>query len=541
MRSRPFSRASLSVILALAAAACTASDDPGPRPRGGSIRIQGEEPGSLDPAHADDPAETRIVRNLFRGLVTFDETRGSIQPASALRFTVGADARTFEFTLRRDDRFSNGEPVLAESFARAFARATAPSESSPVASEFSEIQGFAERRAGRTPNLSGVVVVDDFTLRITLSAPDAEFPAKLTHPVFSPIPSDAAMLAREPSWGESPIGNGPWQLKEPWKHNESIVLEPNPQYTGPDEPNLDEAVFVLLDDVDVSYDQWLAGNLDWTGIPPAQINAVRAQNPGQTVTGVTPHLVYLIATGRAPTNDVTFRRALSLAIARDVIARGGTWSGRALEATGLVPPGIPGYRRPDNEGVGPCGFCRLDPPESKRLLAASGVRLGGPMTMHHTSLPDQERWVDAVARSLKQNLGIDTRTNKTVSLSFYADQLRARALDGFAAYEVDLTTPSTDGMLFPLFHSDATGRLNLNRYANPEVDQILAAARSERDGTARVALYRQAEDKILQDLPIIPLWWVQEIRLARLSKFGGLEMDLFGDPTITTAYLKSSS
>ncbi|MGH2727168.1 MAG: peptide ABC transporter substrate-binding protein, partial [Actinomycetota bacterium] len=492
MRSRLVSRATLSVILALAASACTASEAPGPRPQGGSIRIEGEEPGSLDPAHADDPAETRIVRNLFRGLVGFDETRGSIQPATASRFTVSTDSRTFEFTLRRNDRFSNGEPVTAESFARAFARATAPVESSPIAGMFSEIQGFAERRAGKTPNLSGVVPLDDYTLRITLSAPNAEFPATLTHPAFSPIPSDAAMLAREPSWGESPIGNGPWQLKEPWKHNESIVLEPNPQYTGPDRPNLKEAVFVLLDDVGVSYDQWLAGNLDWAGIPPAQINAVRAQNPGEIVTTVTPHLVYLIATGRPPTNDVTFRRAVSLAIARDVIARGGTWSGRALASTGLVPPGIPGYRRPDNEQVGPCAFCRLDAAEAKRLLSASGVRLDGPLPLQH--LPDQEQWVDAVARNLKQNLGIDTRTHKTVSLSFYADQLRRRDLDGFAAYEVELATPSPDGILFPIFQSRSTGLLNLNRYANPEVDRLLGAARAERDATARIALYRQAED-----------------------------------------------
>lgn len=539
MRPRLVSRATLSLILALTAGACSGSDEPGPLPQGGSIRVDSEEPGSLDPAHADDPAETRIVRNLFRGLVGFDETRGSIQPATALRFTVSSDARTFDFILRRDDRFSNGEPVTAESFRRAFSRATAPAENSPNAPLFAEVQGFADRRAGKTANLSGVVAVDDYTLRITLAAPNAEFPATLTHPAFSPIPSDAAMLARQPSWSESPIGNGPWQLKEPWKHNESIVLEPNQRYTGPERPNLKEAVFVLLDDVGVSYEQWLAGNLDWAGIPPARTNEVRAQNPSETVTSVTPRLVYLIATGRPPTNDVTFRRAVSLAIARDVIARGGAWSGRALPATGLVPPGVPGYRRPDLEQIGPCAFCRLDAAEAKRLLAASGVRTDGPMPVHHTS--GQDGWVDAIGRNLKQNLGIDTRPRKTVSLSFYADQLRGRALEGFAAYVVQLSTPSPDGLLFPIFQSRSTGLLNLNRYANPEVDRLLAAARAQRDGTERIELYRQAEDIVLQDLPVIPLWWLQEIRLARLSKFGGLEMDLWGDPTITTAYLKSAS
>jgi ABC-type oligopeptide transport system substrate-binding subunit len=123
-------------------------------------------------------------------------------------------------------------------------------------------------------------------------------------------------------------------------------------------------------------------------------------------------------------------------------------------------------------------------------------------------------------------------------MSDYVDALRAGRLRGFAAFEVSMNTPSPDALLYTLFHSSSIGGLNLGRYRSADADRLLDAARGERDNATRIELYQQAEDRILEDMPIIPLWWLTEIRLARLSKFDGLGMDLFGDPTITTAFLK---
>lgn len=496
----------------------------------------------MDPAHADDPAETRIVRNLFRGLVRFDEHRGAPQPASATKWEISSDARTFVFTLRRDDRFSNGEPVRAESFVRAFNRATAPAESSPVAAFFANIAGYTAKQAGTAPSLAGVDALDEYTLRIMLKDPDAEFLRKVTHPAFSPVPSDAAMLSRKPSWGEAPVGNGPWQLKEPWKHNESIVLQPNPQYSGSDGPNLDEAVFVLLDDVDVSYEQWLAGNVDWTRIPLERLERVRAENPGQVLTKVTPRLAFLVAfPGTPPTSVAAFRQALSLAIDRAAGARAGIPGGLAMPATGIVPPGVPGYRKPGPEILAPCTLCRFDLLTARKLFADSSVRLTKPLDLNFTPIRDQERWAGTVSAALEKNLGIKTKMVSKRPSGDYLEALRHGRLQGLAAFETGMVTPSLDELLYSLFHSGAVGQTNIARYQRRDVDGLIDAARAEPDETDRLGLYQEAEDRILEDLPIIPLWWLTEIRLARLSKFGGLEMDLFGDPTITTAFLKPTN
>jgi oligopeptide transport system substrate-binding protein len=542
MLARRWMHAAFVLSLLIACQACVGGD-PDPKPeRGGSIRVEGNEPASLDPAQANDSAETRIVRNLFRGLVLFDEHRGKIQPASATDWEISSDARTFVFRLRNENVFSNGEPVRADSFVRAFDRATAPSGASPLAAFFANIVGYEDRRAGRAPSLAGVDALDEFTLRVMLTEPDAEFISKLTHPVFSPMPSDATMLSRKPSWGEAPIGNGPWQMKEPWKHNESIVLQPNPRYTGSDRPLLDEAVFVLLDDANVSYDQWLAGNLDWTHIPGERLARARAENPGEVIIKVTPRLAFLVAfPATAPTSAPAFRQAISLALDRAALARSAVPGGLARAATGFVPPGVPGYREPGPDVLAPCESCRFDAALAKRLLAESGARLSRPVTVSFTPIGDQARWAGAVANALKQNLGVNTQTANVRPPSDYLSALRRGRLQGLAAFEVTMVTPSLDELLASLFHSSGVGTTNLARYQRRDVDGLIDAARAEPDDSERLDLYQEAEDRILQDLPIIPLWWMSEIRLARLSKFGGLGMDLFGDPTITTAFLKPSN
>lgn len=538
MLARRWFHAALLVSLVASVQACDRGPDPTPQ-RGGSIRVEGDEPASLDPAQAGDPAETRIIRNLFRGLVQFDEHRGAIQPASATEWDVSSDALTFVFTLRNENVFSNGEPVRAENFVRAFDRATAPSASTPLAASFANIVGFADRRAGRAPSLAGVDALDELTLRVRLAEPDAEFISKLVHPVFSPVPSDATMVSRKPSWSEAPIGNGPWQLKEPWKHNESIVLEPNPRYTIGDRPLLDEAVFVLLDDTNVSYEQWLAGNLDWTRIPSERLERARAENAGEVLTKITPRLAFLVAfPATPPTSDPAFRRALSLALDRSALARTAVPGGLAAAATGLVPPGVPGYREPGPDLLAPCGSCGFDAALAKRLVAESGIRLSRPLTISFTPIGDQARWAGVVSNALKQNLGIDTETSSVRPLSDYLTALRRGRVQGVGAFEITMATPSIDELLAALFHSSAVGTTNLARYERRDVDGLIDAARAEPDDSERIDLYQEAEDRILQDLPIIPLWWMREIRLARLSKFGGLGMDLFGDPTITTAYVK---
>lgn len=501
--------------------------------------MESSEPGSLDPSHADDPEEIIVIRQLFKGLIDYDPRTAEIRPASAKTWEVSPDAKTFTFTLREDNRFSNGEPVKADNFVRGFTRATAKAERSEIAHHLSSIVGYKEHHDdGTAPDLRGVRALDESRLEVELSAPDADFLTKVGHTVFVPMPSDETMANQKPTWAEFPIGNGPFLMREAWKHNQSITLVPNRSYYGA-KPFLEEVSFVLLTDLETAYEEWQAGNLDWTRIPPTKLKDAQTQYPASFLKKPTKGLNYLVTTtNAAPTNSVLFRRAVSLAIDRRSIS-GSVFGGLYPPATGILPPVMPGYRKPNDKGIGPCGFCTYDPGRARTLLAQSKVDLRGKLTIGFVGGRGVEQWIRPLANQLKKNLGIETQLVPTRPLSDYLAFLGRTASGVLGDLSWDMDYPTADNFLSPLFGSGSDG--NYSRFSSRALDELIRRARSERDPAKRLAIYQEAEDLVLAELPIIPLWWRTQFRLINTSKFGRLDMDPFEHPTLETAFVKTKA
>ena len=523
----------IAVLAGVTSGACT--KDPTPPPAAGSIRIEAAEPGSLDPPHADDPDEIMIVRHLFRGLVDYDPKTAAVRPASAKAWVVDATAKQFTFRLRTDNKFADGEAVKADSFVRAFNRAAAKAERSELAEHFAQIVGYDDLRDGRSEGLRGVRALDDFTLRITLTAPDAEFVTKLGHPVFSPIPSDRTMSAQRPSWAEHPVGNGPLMVRS-WRHNENLTLVPNPHWYG--KPwALTEVAYVVLSDLDLAFEQWQKGNLDWTRVPSQRIKEAETQNPARWVRRSTDALFYLAAvTDASPTRNRSLRRAISQAIDRKSISEA-AFGGLNATATGIVPPTFPGYRKPGSDGVGPCKLCVYDPVAARKDLADGKVPSGIEVVLTYPQGFRVETWIQRIADQLRANLGIKPKLVAKRPLSDYLaglSEIRSGAL-GALSWRTDF--PGPDGFLSPLFRRDVDE--NYSRFSNAEFETLMASAHEERDPRSRTRLFQEAEDLVLDELPIIPLWWEGQFRLANLAKFDGLTMDAFGYPTLELVRLKA--
>ena len=515
-------------FLLLIASACT-SDNPR-QSLGGEIRIEASEPGSLDPARADDTDEIMIVRNVFKGLVDYDPKTGAVRPASATRWRVTADARQFTFTLRSNNRFSNGEAVTADSFVRAFNRAASKAAESPLAGRLSNIVGYQDYRDAKTDNLAGVRALDEYRLEITLSSSDADFVAKLGQPVFAPLPSEAAISTQKPSFGEHPIGNGPFMVDE-WKHNEAVRLTPNPRWFGP-KPSLSLVTFVLLSDLDLAYEQWQAGNLDWTRVPPKQERQAQAQNPGRSIKKSPSTLLYLVAiTDLSPTRNLLLRQALSLSIDRRAISTRLS-AGLNPPATGVFPPGMPGHREPSGSG-GPCFFCLYDPGKALDLLDTGRVPRTLTITLAYPAGLGMDDWVSEAAASIERAVHLTTRLVPKRPLSDYRTFLKGTTFGLLGGLSTTMSYPSPENFLRPLLGPG--GEANYSRWSNPSFEQYMADARVARDDQDRLALYRRAEDLVLNNLPIIPLWWRGELRLVNLSRFTKLDMDPFGFPTLETA------
>ncbi|HEX9530517.1 MAG TPA: ABC transporter substrate-binding protein, partial [Acidimicrobiales bacterium] len=326
-----------------------------------TFRVGTAQPASLDPVLASQPQETLVARQLFDGLVRYDDTTAAVAPDVATSWEIDATSTVFTFHLRARSRFSDGEYVTAASFVRGMTRALTPAVYRAPGSlgyELDGIAGAADVVSGRSPTLSGARALDPLTLEIRLSAPDAQFLVRCGDVAFSPLPSAAAVAARQPSWARFPLGNGPFKLSRPMVANQAIVLTPNALHAG-GHPKVAQVALEIYNDVAASYAAWRAGRLDWSAYPPDRMAEVRRHYRSSSVIRPTAGLDGLVLDeGSAPASNPLFRQAVSLAVDRAAIARG-VLANAVLPAAGLVPALVPGAAA--GGGASPCPSCGFDP------------------------------------------------------------------------------------------------------------------------------------------------------------------------------------
>ena len=215
-------------------------------------RGNGEEPETLDPHRAESVPSANILRDLFEGLTT-EAPDGEIIPGAAIRWNISRDAATYTFYLRRDMRWSNGDPLIADDFVYSLRRAASPETASPSASMLLPIQNAREVLAGELPVESlGIVLLDEYTLQITLTGPTPYFLGLLTHPVAYPVNrSNLEEFGDQFSRPGKLVSNGAYILKS-WEHRVSIELEKNPLFREAESTLIKHAIFLPLEDVSVA-------------------------------------------------------------------------------------------------------------------------------------------------------------------------------------------------------------------------------------------------------------------------------------------------
>ena len=226
------------------------------------ISVNSVEPSSsLLPGNTNDMAGWKIVTQLFEGLVTFSDT-GDLEYVGAESITPNADASEYTIKLKPGVKFSNGEVITASTYARSWSFAANAANGQMGASIFASIKGYDEvqdENGDKNKQLSGLEVVDDTTLKVTLKAPDSSFPYKTGDVAFLPLPSVA--YDDIDAFGQHPIGNGPY-IFESWTPNQSIVLKRNPNYTGNKPAKNAGLEFRVYTDTSAAYSDVLSGNLD---------------------------------------------------------------------------------------------------------------------------------------------------------------------------------------------------------------------------------------------------------------------------------------
>ena len=495
-----------------------AKDDGGRR--GGVYRRPlGNEPATLDPARVNDIYSRSVTEQIFDGLVQFDQNL-MIAPALATYWKASRDGLRWTFTLRRGVTFHHGREVTADDVAYSLTRLLDPRMKSGAADLFGTIKGAREVREGKATTLPGVVVVDRHTVEITLTEAFTPFVSFLAIGHAKIVPRDVAEPAGE-RFGSRPVGTGPFRFVR-WEAGREIVLAANAEHFG-GPPRLAEIRYRIFagEPVDAMFREFEAGQLEDSPVPAGdRAGGSRYQHIRRPMFSVR---FYGFNTRVKPLDDRRVREAIAAAIDRDAI-RNSIFLGRYHPAHGIVPPGTPGFN-PEVRDV------PYDPDRARALLREAGY--GGARkfpslvlwsSVKSERLTREHQAIKAALAAVGVPLEVRYETDWPTFLAMLSE---GKAPFFLQAWFADV--PDPDNFLTRLFFSRSPR--NFTGYANSVVDDLLTHARREADLRRRVELYRRAEQLILADVPVIPMWHYTYERLFQ-PYVRSVEVNGLGDPYI---------
>ncbi len=463
----------------------------------GELVLRGSDPLFLDPAVVQDADSAAYLVEIFSGLVRLDKNL-TLQPdlAEAIPQPTN-DGKTFTFKLRRNATFHDGRPVLATDVKYSIERALSPETASVVAENFlGDIVGAKDVSRGRATEVSGVKIIDDETIEITIDVAKPYFLYKLTYPTSFVV--DQKQIEGNPRrWTQKPNGTGPYKLKE-WRLGERIVLEAyDKHYLGA--PKLQTVRFELSGGSGlVAYQD---GDIDITGVglddlesiqdPSNKLNAEYVQTPRQSIDYIG------FNTNVAPFDDPKVRQAFALAVDRAKIAEVILKSAIPI-ANGILMPGVPGYTAEDKTYP-------YDPDQARKLLAESKYAGNLPeITLAESGAGGTVGpTTEAIVQYWKDELGVEVKIQQAEAGTFFSDIDQGRYQMFHLGWIMDY--PDPEDVLDILFHS--TSRQNNTRYANPEIDALLEKARVEQNSETRIEIYQDVEKRLLQDAVWMPMFY----------------------------------
>ena len=413
---------------------------------------------------------------------------------------ISADGITATFRIHPDAKFHDGRSVTAGDVKWSLDRATDPLTEAFNASVFlGDIIGVQERLTGAATEISGVRVINDSTLTITTDASKPYFLSKLTYPVSFVLDRQNVESGRD--WIFEPNGTGPFRLDE-YQPGEFLRLSAFEGYhLGA--PKLDAVEFLISGGNSML--MYENDELHITGIPLSLLERVTDRsNPlsGEIVAAPPAFDVdyFGFNTTEAPFDDVKVRQAFNYAIDRKSLASM-LLEDLVIPATGILPPGFPGYN-PDLQGYD------YNPDKARQLIQES--KYGGLDELPRITLTLPGSFGAAINPSIEAmlamwevNLGVRIELLQTEWAIFLQD-LHQNRFQMFGGLGWIADYPDPENFLDVLFHSKSNN--NQSQYTNFELDSLLEKARVEQDETLRFNIYHQAEEIIVEDAPWVPLW-----------------------------------
>lgn len=468
---------------------------------------------SIDPPtpQAGDAQSNLVEGLLFGGLVRLDEHL-RVQPNAASSWTISNDGKVYTFTLRPGLKWGDGTPVTASDVVWSLSRAFSPAYASGATSYYlGHIVGGMDVTNGKAKTVRGLKAIGTDSVQITLDQPEAVILNQLAYSVADLVPPRQVQAGGK-NWTDHVAALGPFIIKQ-WKHNQEIDLAPNPYYWR-GVPRLKGVIAEFIQNTETAYNLYKTGGVDVMGsinFPGNHLKDVQG-TPDLHATNQLFTEYLPVNEHRKPLDNVLVRRALSYAVNRAAITH--LLNDRFLPASGILPPGMPGF---NTHLVGQT----FDPARARALLAQAGYPggKGFPKLTLNVDGGDNDGQTKAIALKefWHQVLGIDVSLNQ-LEHGAYNDALTARKFDiAFIQWGADY--PDPQDFLSLLFQTQSPN--NNGYYASKQFDQITSAADvMPHDSPARYAAYRRAEQVAVNDVAAMVLDWGRQNVLIRPSVHG---------------------
>jgi oligopeptide transport system substrate-binding protein len=499
--------------VSLVAAGCGGGDEDtgnGEGTANASITINGTQPEvGLVPGNTSETGGGNIVDHLWTGLITYPPAGGEPQNAVAESIDT-SDSQNYTVKLKKGTKFHDGTEVKAKNFVDAWNYTALATNGQQQSSFFGDIEGFTDVQpedpdgegpqqapAPKTQTMSGLKVLDDHTFTIKLQAPFSIFKTKLGFAAYSPLP-DVFFQQGPETFGRNPIGNGPVKFVS-WRDNVEIKLARFDDYTVGDKVKVKDVTVKIYQEDTAAYADLLAGNLDFLQqVPAADLAREKWKGDlGDRAMEVSIPVLQIIT---FPIYDARFknadlRKAISLAINREEIASKIFFNTRK-PATSWAAPGTPGTEQFT------CTACAYDKDQAVALLQKAGG-FEGRLVFVYNSDSSHKDWMEAVAQSVKDTLGIDAVAQGVATFGTFREQANAHKMEGpyRAAWQGDY--PDGESWVGPLYVKG--GASNDGLYDNADVNRLYAEGTRAPNPEAAHAKFAEAIKIVDAEVPSMPI------------------------------------
>lgn len=509
-------------ISASALAGCSgknSSDDPAKEKVPQIIKYNlGADPKTLDPALNAAVDGATVLSNAFEGLMRLDENDKPIAGV-AEKWQVSSDGLEYTFNLRKDAKWSDGQPVKAKDFEYAWKRALNPDTAAEYAYQLYYLKnGEAYNNGKAKVDEVGVKAVDDSTLKVNLEYQTAYFLSLMAFPTYFPVRQDVVEKNAQ-GWATKPdtyISNGPFKMKE-WKPKDALVFVKNENYWNAKAVTLDTIEYKMIEEATSALATFRSGEIDIIEQPPAQ------ETPQLLKDGtakIYPYLgTYFYCLNLSPNaekvdpaaakalKDPKVRKALTLSINRQLIVDNVTKGGQ-VPAYSFVPKGILDSKGKDfasKEYYKANG----DIDEAKKLLAEAGYPDGKGLpkiVLSYNTNEAHQNIAQAVQDMWKKNLNIEVELRNEEWKVFQQTRNTKNYIIARHGWIADYVDPMT----FLDMWTSKSGN-NDAGYNNPKYDELITSAKKESDEAKRLDYLHQAEGVLMEDMPIIPIYYYSNV------------------------------